>query len=230
MNLLIINRHCNYSVISANKKRPDWFSREKCFNNLLETTKGRDDVSIHVLFDGSSTGHFTENRGITVKEIAAKSGAKSFIMSMDYALDIAKDSDTLIYFLEDDYMHIPGWVDVLYEGINIVPDGYVSLYDHNDKYFLPQYVNLKSQIFTSKSSHWRTTPSTTDTFAIKPATLKKHYNIMKKWSDMGLNYSQDHKRCLDLWENGVPLITPIPGYSTHCEDNLLSPIIKWESI
>lgn len=227
MKLLIINRHCNYSAISANKPRPAWFSREKCFNNLLKTTEGRNDVSIHVLFDGNSSGHFTHNERTTVKEIAAKSGAKSFIMCMDYALEVA-DEDTLIYFVEDDYMHVPGWVDVLYEGAEIVHDAYLSLYDHNDKYFLPMYASLKSQIFISKSCHWRTTPSTTDTFAIRPSTLKKHYNIMRKWSDVGLNYSQDHKRCLELWDNGVPLITPIPGYSTHCEENLLSPVIRWE--
>lgn len=226
MKLLIINRHCNYSAISAHKKRPSWFSREKCFNNLLDTIKDRSEVSVHVLFDGDSSQHFTKSSGVLVKEIDAKSGAKSFIMSMDYALEVA-DDDTLIYFLEDDYMHVPGWVDVMFEGASIVHDAYLSLYDHNDKYFLPQYASLKSQIFTSPRCHWRTTPSTTDTFAIRPSTLKKHYNIMKKWSDIGLNYSQDHKRCLELWDNGVPLITSIPGFSTHCEENLLSPVVNW---
>jgi hypothetical protein len=231
--LWIINRHCTYSEISKNKPRPSWFSREKCYLNLTDSIKKCQNVDIShiVLFDGDSSQHFVTKipSANKVINIAANSGAKSFIMSIEYALNNAGDDD-IVYFLEDDYIHKEGWIDVLFEGMLMNPNGYISLYDHPDKYELPQYNNLTAQILSGKLSHWRTTPSTTDTFCIKKSTLQKAKDIMIKWSSLGLNYSRDHERCLDLWKNNIPLITPIPGYSTHCELGMLSPIKNWELI
>ena len=47
-------------------------------------------------------------------------------------------------------------------------------YDHLDKYKLPQYKELKSQIFVTKSCHWRTVPSTTFTFGV---TIRESNNF-----------------------------------------------------
>lgn len=230
--LWIINRHCNYSEISKNKPRPFWFSREKCYTNLVDSIKEykNADISLIVLFDGNSSEHFVRKieGAQEIVDISAKSGSKSFIMSIEYALNKASDDD-LIYFLEDDYMHRSGWIDALFEGMTMNPNGYISLYDHADKYQM-QYSELTLKLLLGEVSHWRTTPSTTDTFCIKKSTLQKAKDIMLKWSSLGLNYSRDHERCLDLWNNGYPLLTPVPGFSTHCESKLLSPLIDWENI
>ena len=63
------------------------------------------------------------------------------------------DKDDLIYFVENDYLHLDSWVSKVldlfscYDSLN-----YVSLYDHNDKY-MSIYDNLVSKIFTSKTHH-----------------------------------------------------------------------------
>jgi hypothetical protein len=91
------------------------------------------------------------------------------------------------------------------------------------------YEHLSSQIFVGKYCHWRTTPSTTDTFAIRAGTLKKHLKTFIKWSTpsvTGANYSKDHNRCLELWKLGIPLLTSIPGYATHCETAYLDPLFS----
>lgn len=226
----IINRHCNFSAISANKIRPEWFSREKCFENWFQSLQHYQDVDYQVIFDGDPSAHFIGKRlwfaPNKITTIDARSGSKSFRLAIDYALKETKAD--FFYFLEDDYIHTVNWIKVLKEGLSIVKDtGYVSLYDHPDKY-CTGYKGLQSEMLVTKSCHWRTTPSTTDTFAISRKLLEKEYDTFMAFSSDDLNHSRDHKRCVALWNKGVPLITPIPGYSTHCETNNLSPIINWE--
>jgi glycosyltransferase involved in cell wall biosynthesis len=229
--LHIINRHCNISRLSLTKNRPEWFDREKCYKNLCSNLP-KDNVQFHIVFDGNREEHFTKTpiiEGTRFHDIKAGTGSKSFREAINYALSVSKPED-ILYFVEDDYLHRPGWVDVLFEGFTIGPVGYISLYDHNDKYNHKMYPTLASQIFTGELSHWRTVPSTTDTFAIMHNTLKNNLSIFMKYSDDTVPWSRDHERCMELWKNGVGLITSIPGYSTHCEPEYLSPCFDWSKV
>ena len=101
---------------------------------------------------------------------------------------------------------------------------YVSLYDHNDKYFLPMYDNLASKIFTTETRHWRTTPSTCGSYIIPK-------NIFIEDEDINTGGPGDHDKFLYL--NSTKnrfVLTPIPGLSTHCMEGLLSPTIDWQTI
>jgi len=108
---------------------------------------------------------------------------------------------------------------------------YVTLYDHPDKYFLSMYNALQSNILVSKYSHWRTTPSTCNTYAMKWKTLKKHWDTHTYYClPEHTHDGYDHTKFLKLWEIGSNLISCVPGYSTHCENNFLTPLINWSEI
>lgn len=47
---------------------------------------------------------------------------------------------------------------------------------------------------------------------------------------MNRPYSADHDRFIELGKKGRVVITPMPGWSTHCETNYLSPCIDWEQV
>ena len=80
----------------------------------------------------------------------------------------------------------------------------------------------------SDSVHWRTVPSTCNTYAAKLGTLKADYGVHKHFSDASPDgISMDHAKFCHLGSMGRRLITPMPGYSTHC-DLLHSPTIDWE--
>tara|TARA_R110002074_G_scaffold402324_1_gene607085 strand:- start:153680 stop:154393 length:714 start_codon:yes stop_codon:yes gene_type:complete len=234
----ILNRHCKFSTISQHKQRPVGFSREKCHWNLLNTLKGYEgQYELHYLFDGDPTDHFLEGLAPLV-QLSAGSGAASFVKSIDYALEVAEDED-IIYFLEDDYMHAPGWLPLLQEGCDISDNSYVSLYDHQDKYYRarlksgkstdPQYQKYRSEVTVTKSCHWRSAVSTTDTLAVKAKHLREHKYTFVLFSTMG-HISEDHKRGLKLGEEGLKLWTSIPGYSTHMEPTYMSPVRDWEQV
>jgi len=134
-------------------------------------------------------------------------------------------AEDIIYFLEDDYVHRPNWDKILMEGFELGVD-YVTLYDHGDKY-MEFYSEFRTKVLHSKSSHWMATPSTTNTFAVKFSTLMKDFSVHHKYST-GVEPSADHQKFIDLSKKGRVLISSIPGYSTHCQADLLSPCIDWK--
>jgi hypothetical protein len=225
MKIHILYRHYNISG-NDNKGRPSWFDFEKSFTNLLNTIEGSN-VELHMVFDGGVDTNFVSKYKdkYTLHQISAGSDQSSFFQTWEIAKSIPMKDTDLVYFVENDYLHVHGWVDKVVELFSTYNlSHYVSLYDHNDKYFLPMYDSLVSKIITTKSHHWRTTPSTCGSFIVNRSLFDQDY-------DIHTTVVGDHNKFLQLnQERGRSVITPLPGLSTHCMEGLLSPTIKWESI
>ena len=172
--------------------------------------------------------------------------------------------DDFLYLLEDDYLHLPGSRTVLLEGLTIAD--YVTLYDHPDMYHpdgkgdnpfvhddLP-----KCSIYLTAHSHWRSTVSTTMTFAAQVKTLLEDREVFISFcqgkipADFGLFIKltgQDDLSEAKYFSNtGHPneavimaenfifgskkrrLISPIPSFATHAEKNYLAPLIDWSKV
>lgn len=227
-------RHCYYSEVSAHKKRPKGFDRKKCFQNLQETIGKIPNVGVTFLLDIShSQGkrHFLhEQSTYPVIEFKGGSECDSFLFMMDYVLGKKKISEeSIIYFLEDDYLHLPGWTRVLREAFELPSIDYVTLYDHKDKYANSDYQELQSKVFHTQSCHWRTTPSTTNTYAMLLKTLQRDEKIHRTFSLTG-KISKDHEKFCALKQSGSLLISSIPGFSSHLEPEYASPCTNWEKI
>ena len=225
MKIHIFYRHYNTSG-NDNRGRPQGFDFEKCFINLLDTIKDTN-VELHIVFDGNIESNFInkyKDQFIT-HQIKAGNDQSSFSQTYSLAKDTPIGESDLIYFLENDYLHTQGWVNKLIELFSTYKLlHYVSLYDHNDKYFLPQYEDLVSKVFVTNNHHWRTTPSTCGSFIITRELLELDY-------DIHTSVSGDHNKFLQLAEERSRMvITPIPGLSTHCVEGLMSPTINWENI
>jgi hypothetical protein len=231
MKIHIFQRHCGFSSQSQNKPRPEWFSREKCFNNLVNTVDNR--VEVHLVYDNASMplqDHFISkiNHDFNIVEFKGGNDAQSFLNLLNYVKNLNIPENDIIYFLEDDYIHVQGWVNIMIEGFSYTDADYITLYDHKDKYF-PQVISyLDSKILVTPSIHWRTTPSTTNTYACKSSTLNNHFNIHVKYCDLVDKWTKDHDKFTELLNNGSNLLSCVPGLSTHVESQFLSPIIDWE--
>jgi hypothetical protein len=225
MKIHIFYRHYNISG-NDNRGRPLGFDFEKCFQNLLNTIKGKN-VNLHVIMDGDVNSNFISKykNEYTLHLIKANSDYGSYLETYKYIKGLNIDNDNLIYFLENDYLHISNWVDKvidLFSTYDLLH--YVSLYDHNDKYFLDTYNDLISKIFVTKSHHWRTTPSTCGSYIIKKQLLLED-------EDINTSGPGDHERFIERFNKKQRMVlTPIPGLSTHCMEGLMSPTIDWELI
>lgn len=232
----VINRHCKQSAVSVNKARPSWFDRQRCFDNLPESAYKLNDINYIYILDGCKREDHPILRQLEhmdeVIEINECSEVGSFHALLDVIENLKCDPDDIIYSVEDDYLHRFNWDTALVEGLNIPGVSYVSLYDHRDKYFLPEYAQLVSQITFTKSCHWRTVPSTTNTYAAKHKTWIEDMAIHRKFSVRGELCTRDHQKFIALTgmqgKNRV-LVTPIPGYATHVESEYLSPVIDWKN-
>lgn len=223
----IFQRHCQFSSNSANKQRPEWFNREKIFDSFQKTFNNK--VNYTAFYDTlNGSKHFIFNKNVNIVETEGGSEAKSFNNLLKYVHEQDFKDEDIIYFVEDDYLHLDGWIDIMLEGFNQIGADYYTLYDHPDKYYLPMYQDLQSKIITTENSYWRTSPSTTCTFACKFGTFKKYFEDHLKFCSEG--FTHDHQMFLHLWSIGSNLVSCMPAYSTHVEANMLSPFREWENV
>jgi hypothetical protein len=204
-----------------------WFNYEKVFLNLLRTTSGQN-VKINVVMDGIIEENWIVKYKdkFTPYEIVGGTDFASFFPTMDIVKnDTSIQPNDIVYLLENDYLHVDGWVSKVEELYRMYGDGvsYVSLYDHLDKYIYDHYSHLREKIIITKTHHWRTTPSTTGTFMLSKKIFDEDYDIHS-------SRKEDHGKFVWLQENRQRfLITPIPGLSTHCVGEC-SPTIDWQAI
>lgn len=227
-------RHCYYSKLQElpDRRRPSWFNKNKVFENFTSTLNP-DLVNYTIVYDefyGSINKTFLVKEN-NVEIIKCGSETDSFLSTLDIIKSRNFDDDTIVYFLEDDYLHRPGWCDIMLEGFTLNPS-YVTLYDF-DFFIAKGYL---CEIFTTPSSHWRAVPATTNTFACRYKTLLEDLEIHQKYSiygvkeEKGFHYSKDYDKFWELQEQYKYLVSPMPGWSTHCDANHLSPIVNWEKI
>lgn len=221
-------RHCYYSSNSdlPSRQRPEWFSKDACWKNLWDTIE-LEIADVHVIYDA----HFGPLRrkypDANFRMMDCGSEAGSFLAMLEIIKDKMFPPDTIIYMVEDDYLHRAGWCGKLLEAFTL-PIHYATLYDHADKY--GYYPDLKSQVFATATCHWRTTPSTTNTYACRMSQLTEDFEVHKQYSLNSNNgITNDCAKFEHLEKMGRTLVSSIPGYSTHC-DQLVSPTIDWDTI
>jgi len=220
-----------------NKVKPLYINNGNCLKNAVRVF-GKE--NFHVIADNVSeeTKRIILDCDIQdtqIHYVSVGHGAGTFNLALDWAFK--QDEDTIIYFLENDYVHKPNSNDIIIEGINLGGD-YVSLYDHPDKYipasrggnpYIEDDGGEVTKVYLSNSCHWKLTNSTTMTFASKVSTLKEDESILRKWTNMG-HYPRDFDMFMELRQNGKSLMTSIPGYSTHGETDWLSPLTDWSNL
>lgn len=226
-NIHIFYKHTDKNKI--NSGRPEWFNYEKCLANLIETIDPyRESISLNMWMDGEYNGNFVEKYDSTYNRLQVKFNhpIKTVLALYEHIKNnTVFDDNDLIYFLENDYLHLKSWPDKVYSLYKKYGQAlsYVTLYDHNDKYTYSMYQNLKSQIIVTDDHHWRTVPSTTATFIVSVKTFLEDYDVWMKGQE-------DHATFLKLGQKNRVLVSPIPALSTHCQNNYLSPTIDWSQI
>ena len=221
-------RHCyKSSVESSEQNRPTWWKGKKAVLDNFKRTINPETTNYTIVYDnhrGSILDTFLKDEP-NVYEIDAGIDGKSFTETLGYVFSQNFDDDTIIYLLEDDYVHRPNWDKILMDGFNL-PVDYVTLYDHGDKY-QEMYKDFMTKVLRTELSHWMPTPSTTSTFAAKFKTLKEDADLHIKYS-VGYKQRQDHASFMELHQRKRVLISSIPGYSTHCQKEFLAPCIDWK--
>ena len=212
------------------KEKPEYINNKNCFENALRTFNKATWLVIADNVD-DETKLYLESKVETIKYVSVGHGAGTFNLALDYALTL--DNNEIVYFLENDYLHKPEADKIIESGFDLGFD-YVTAYDHPDKYLNPieggnpfcMGRSEETRVYLGDFCHWKLTNSTTMTFASKVKTLKEDEDIWRKWTSE--TYPYDFNIFNELRQRGKRLASSIPGYSTHGETKLLSPLINWK--
>ena len=218
-----------------NKVKPKYINNRNCLWNTVNMFQGVDFEDWTVIADNVSEETDVIIQSYIPREridyVSVGHGAGTFNLALDKALTF--NDNEIVYFIENDYLHLPGSKRIIEEGLDEIGADFVSLYDHPDKYIdgANPYVQgggEMTRVMLSTSSHWKVTNSTTMTFASKVKTLRKTENILREYTQG--SYPRDFDMFVHLYNSAHYLVTPIPGYSTHGETAWLTPLINWKKI
>ncbi len=128
MGLNVFYRFCEETP--GAKPRPPTFCKRKCLENFLECFPTS---NVFLVADGvtDETYKWLLTKVPRVERTEFKNGGKVFTHVIRRAMKELRPQD-FVYFVEDDYIHLPGSEDVLMEGLEF--GDYVTLYDCPDKY------------------------------------------------------------------------------------------------
>lgn len=204
-------------------ERPSWFDKWGCLENFTNVFS---EHSITLVADGVDDQTYQKLKDLyptlDLHRTNFKSNAGSFLYCLDQSLQL--DDHTMVYFVEDDYIHHEGSDIILEQGLT--RSAYVSLYDHPDKYW-GDNANVSCKLIMTDDCHWRTTGSTTMTFASKTAFLKEDRSIFQKWCGGADNWTHDFQLFTEL-SSKRGLITPVPGYATHMDTWVIAKMVDWK--
>lgn len=226
--LIAVLRQC--PELPGAKPRPDWFDKGAAMATVLREVPPEDCI---IVFDTSRGGalpaHVQAAGDGGVRIVAGEFGCdrRSMLAATKVVLEMQCAPEDIVYFVEDDYVHRRGWSDVLREAFDHNVADYVTLYDHPDAYDQQVNAGLRCRLSLTPSAHWRSTPSTTNTWAVRVGRLTRDLPIHSQFLS-GYGHHSDHEKFLALAAiAGARLASCIPGWSTHCHLPLLSPTITW---
>jgi hypothetical protein len=219
----IVYRLCEAEMAPPfRSKRLPWFSKLNCLKSFLDSVEFSNNYIASVTFihdgpEGQLIKAIPEQ--FKVIKVNACSNEGSLLATYEAAKDILGD----IYYVEDDYLHLPESIKLI--ALALPGLGLVTGYDHEDRYVRDDDLSFgKEMIAFDKASnrHWRTAESTTCTFAISEAMRPK---VELYARDFML---QDRKLFRKLYKKKIRLWTPVPGLTTHV-DTALAPGFDWSA-
>lgn len=175
----------------------------------------KSDIRIHFILDKCSDEWEKELEKVELPHTVERTDL-GIDGSARHAVNRALELDDDIMFQECDYLWIPQVGEIYIDAIKHF--GVLSPYDHPDKY--PGEAMLEMY----KGLHFRTTPSTTQTYGITKENLHKYKDIILKHGYI------DHAMWVELSQNGLTLRTPMPSIATHMVKDYMAPSIDWKGI
>jgi hypothetical protein len=217
---------------SYKKDRLPNATKKHCLDNFLQFFPSNE---VFIYADNVKDETFERLSSYNCELIRTNGGSSAggFRIVLAAALDLP--TDEVLYFVEDDYLHLPNSREILLEGIE--RSHYVTLYDHVDKYipasmggnpFIGDDGAEETKVLLTKNRHWKMTNSTTMTFATTTDILREDADVWKKFT--AGTYPHDFDCFMELRQKGRTLISPMPSLSTHCDTPWVAPLINWETI
>jgi glycosyltransferase involved in cell wall biosynthesis len=159
--------------------------------------------------------------------------------SIGFNLDWARQHcHDLIYFVEDDYIHLPPAISSLTDNWQ----HFASLFqqpvvlfpvDYPDRYMthMPQGLHSATQLYLGRDRHWRTISSTTGTMLMHRDTLHTYWHCLSPFRYYGVDASISEANTINQVYQHVPCLSPVPTLAEHImQADHSSPFVNWQEV
>ena len=157
---------------------------------------------------------------------------KSNMSNISQSLDLSLNSDDLIYFVEDDYLHKINSIEEMiftYEKFSSLINNELFLCPTDYPYL---YINpTKTNVLFGNKSHWRRVDQTLCTFLTSKKMISKYYGDLIK---MGEIEHEPYETILHNIYDKEKCFSPLPSLALHCTNVNsvfgLSPTINFKKL
>ena len=213
----------NFKIIDHNSKKENLSKIHNLFKNLNKKYE-----LIHLDVSKFETNIKKKNQ----KNQLVTKNQMSNMANIHQSLIEAKQSEDLIYFVEDDYIHTKDSIKEMiftYERIAsqinndliLCPADYPYLYTRGET----------TQIFLGNNYHWRRVNETLCTFLTSKEIINRHWETFKSMCEF--EHYPFEKPLHDIYKKELCL-SPIPSLAIHCTNVNsvfgLSPNLDWKKI
>ena len=148
----------------------------------------------------------------------------------------ARDKNSLFYFCEDDYLHIPNAIN---EMINFYKDIFEKTSTHllihpQEHELIYSQINYPSYILEGQNRRWRTISHATHTFFTHSSVVHKYWKYFDNTKYVGHKEKRhlgSEKQTTDKLFNHIPGFSPIPAVAVHLQSKeSLPPFFDWKDI
>ena len=220
----------NHSKVNFNMYIVDYNSSKE---NLLKIKSLLDNSKINFKLINLNTAEFKNKiKKINQKNEETTSKQISNMCNIYKSLELSKDSEDLIYFVEDDYIHkIESISEMIftYERIASLTNNEIVLCPADYPYLYTKADNTK--VFLGEKYHWRKIDETLCTFLMSKKTVQKHW---KKLTNMCEFEHYPFESPLHEIYREELCVSPVPSLAVHFTNINsifgLSPNIDWKKL
>lgn len=228
------------------KTRPPWFTKWLCLGSFLRAVEemAPDGVDITFVCDGLLPPEVaaTMTRYGKVQVLDGLGNSRSYLHALELATDPSRSGRDCIYFVEDDYLHLPGALSTLAAALaDAQPGSYFTLYDHPDRYARTDDLRSRGRAAELLGGrHWLRVESTNMTFATTVETLRRDRPM--HWAFARFT-GYPHDRAMWRTVQGLAMRWPVrwafgrrsllgavPTLATHCDDGMVAPTVDWDEV
>jgi len=148
----------------------------------------------------------------------------------------AKNKNSLFYFCEDDFLHIPSAIYemmVFYKNVFDQTSSHILIHPQEHELIYSQY-NYPSYILLGENRRWRTMSHTTHTFFTHSDVVSDYWEYFENTKFVGIKEKRhlgSEKKTTDRLFNHILGFSPIPAVAVHLQtEQCLPPFFNWREI
>ena len=221
-----------------------------CLMSLIDAMNNcRTKTHLTILDDNSETWFLDKVKELTkdiscdIISLTAQENIRKFNYSAYEQFRISSEFDSLVYVVEDDYIHesdsLNEMIAAFYYMSNRFSSDEIKIFPFDSPFLYAQYKEEPTILFYSGTRYWRTTAYTSYTFLTHSSTIKNYFEVYKT---LALNYPQENEgttinllyKSIIKSDAPISVFSPIPSLAYHV--SYAEPVsietkkLKWKDI